>query len=1035
MKIFKRTLIILGFIAVLLAGTAVVIPFLFKDQLIAIVKEAANDNLNATLDFGDVQLSLLRNFPHLSFKIEDISLVGQGAFENLPLVRVRSFDLKLDLLSVLQSKKPIAIKSVRISRPEIQVLVLNNGLANYNIAKTAVEAEPSAAAPEEAVYKFNLDRYEISDGRLIYEDHAARLKILIGRLQHNGSGAFDTNLFDLKAITHIDSLTILYDDLAYLKNVEVDWATTLGVNQKEQLYAIKDNSLSVNALLIKLDGFVQLLENAMKINMNLSAPQNEFKNLLSLIPNACTQQFDQVESRGSFVLEAYSNGVYAFDHSAYPPFNLKLNIDQGYVKYPDLPLPIENIQSEIAVISPSSDFDDIRVEIPRLGWTISDRPFLGSFFLQDPISDPDFESSLKGSLDLEALSKAFPAYLDQEIGGILDMDLTMDAKMSTIEKERYDQIKLNGALNAENVRYPLDSYGYPGLYVRRANVLFSPSKATVNQFTAQAGRSDLTATGQINNLAAYFSPEKTMTGSFVVTSDYVDADEWYPAAPPASDTPVIAFEDTTRAAPQERPFDRFNIKVDLEAKKIKYTQYELEDTRAQAVVQPDLITVSNAVTRIKDSDFKAYGRIERLFEYLYEDGILGGQLMLQSNLINMNSLYAASTPETQKEELPATAYEAPLIPANIELAINTDIKELRYGEVGFWDLKGLLDIVDQSAVLQNMTARALGGDVLLSGQYDTRDPENPAFSLKYDLQQLDFVESFKKANTFRQLNPVAEFIEGKYSSSLILDGKLGKNLYPDLSSLNAQGFFETVDGMIKGFQPLQKIGNILQVKELQEAININDTRNYFELKNGFVNVQPFDLQVKDIKMNIAGRHSLTQQLDYTIKAQMPRTMLDKSGLGELAGEGLAVLEKQAQKLGIKVEQAAFVNLGIQVGGTIQKPDIKVSVLGLSNEDGEVVAQTDTSGTALGGVISEKVEQGKQRAKEEAERVIDSAKSIASEKTEAAKDSLSQKAEELKKQAEQRAKEILGQGDSTAVDSIKQALERWNPFKKKNKKNE
>ena len=1033
MKIFKRIIIFLGILAILVVGAAAVLPIIFKDQLIAIVKDVANDNLNAKLDFGDVQLSLLRSFPNLSFKLDDLSIVGNEEFEGLPLVKVKTIDLKLDVLSVLQSSKPVVVKSIQVDQPEIQVLVLKNGLANYNIAKTFDQAaQPSSS--ETAVYKFRLDNYEIKDGKLIYEDHSSDLKLLIDQLQHSGYGAFDTNIFDVDAVTSIDALSLFYDGMAYLKDAKVDWTTTLGIDQSQNLYAIKDNNLAVNALLIKLNGFVKLIEEGINLNMSLSAPENEFKNLLSLIPNAYTKDFEQVESQGNFILEAFSNGNFKYDQSEYPPFNVKLNINEGYIKYPGLPLAIQDINTDVAVNSPSSELDDIRVEVPIISWKLDGNPFIASLNLQKPISDPDFESSLKGSLNLADVQKAFPGYLDEDMAGVIDMDMSLAARMSTIEQERYEDLKLAGTLKASNIKYPLDSYGYPTLSIEQADVSFSPKTANIKQLNIRAGQSDIRGIGQINNLLAYFSPEKTMSGTFSLNANFINADEWYPVEAPTTTQTVISFEDTTQVVQQERPFDRFDFMVDLKADNIQYSIYQLEETQASGRVKPNLITIKQAFTKIKDSDFTASGNIDNLFDYLYDEGTLGGTLNLKSDFININSLYSAeeASATASTNDTSSVAFETPSIPERIEMIILTDVKEVKYAAMSFKNLVGQLDITEQAAVLENMAAKALGGDILLSGLYDTKDKDKPSFSMKYDLKRLDFVESFKSANTFRQLNPIAEFIEGKYNTSLILDGQLGKNMYPVFSSLNAQGFFETIDGLIKGLQPLQKIGSLLKIDEFQEAVQIKDTRNFFEMKDGFMEVKPFDVIIGGIKMNIAGGHSLDQNLNYTINARVPRAMLENSDIGSLAGEGLAILEKQAQKLGIKVEQAPFINLEITVKGGLKKPEIGVKVLGLSKEDGSMVAQTDSTGTQIGDVISGKVEDGKEEAKKQAEKAVDSVKVVANEKVDAVKDTLGKKADELKKQAADKAKEILGKGDTTTVDSIKQALEKWNPFKKKKK---
>lgn len=56
-KILKWTGISIGGIFLLL----LVLPFFFKGKIVEAVKQAANDNLNAVVNFDGVSLSLIRN--------------------------------------------------------------------------------------------------------------------------------------------------------------------------------------------------------------------------------------------------------------------------------------------------------------------------------------------------------------------------------------------------------------------------------------------------------------------------------------------------------------------------------------------------------------------------------------------------------------------------------------------------------------------------------------------------------------------------------------------------------------------------------------------------------------------------------------------------------------------------------------------------------------------------------------------------------------------------------------------------------------
>ena len=63
MKIVKRILIALLVLIILLVGTAIAVPILFKDRIVQIAKEEINKNVRADVDFSDVDLSLFKGFP------------------------------------------------------------------------------------------------------------------------------------------------------------------------------------------------------------------------------------------------------------------------------------------------------------------------------------------------------------------------------------------------------------------------------------------------------------------------------------------------------------------------------------------------------------------------------------------------------------------------------------------------------------------------------------------------------------------------------------------------------------------------------------------------------------------------------------------------------------------------------------------------------------------------------------------------------------------------------------------------------------
>jgi hypothetical protein len=55
-------------------AAAILIPILFKDKIEAAVKNEVNKNINAVVDWGDWDITILKNFPNLTVDIENVKV-------------------------------------------------------------------------------------------------------------------------------------------------------------------------------------------------------------------------------------------------------------------------------------------------------------------------------------------------------------------------------------------------------------------------------------------------------------------------------------------------------------------------------------------------------------------------------------------------------------------------------------------------------------------------------------------------------------------------------------------------------------------------------------------------------------------------------------------------------------------------------------------------------------------------------------------------------------------------------------------------
>lgn len=907
----KKTIKVIGALLLVLIIAAIAIPYFFKDQIVQAVKNDINKGVNAKVDFNDVSLSLFKSFPDLYFRIDQLSITGINEFEGYKLMDAERIKMSLDIMSVISADRPLEIHRISIQKPTINILILRDGKANYDIMKTSDAAVEESTA-EDSNFLLQLQSYAIEDAAFVYDDRSGGTYVEVEHLNHYGKGDFTQDLFDLGTTTSIGSLTAKSGGVTYLSKAKGAVELTLIADIANSRFTIKENAISLNALKLNMEGFVEMTGDKIKMDIKFDAPENTFKNFLSMIPSAYTADFNNVQANGNLAFDGFVKGSYEEKTGEIPAFLINLRIDHGDFKYPDLPLGMKGINITASINSPSSDLNEMVIDISNFSMELGNNPFEAKMKLWALQSDPHIDAKIKGTIDLMELSKAFPMDGVSTLNGIITANLTAKTSMSAIDAQDYENIDMAGALKVENLDYQADET--PQIKVEIMESSFSPKYVKLDRFDAQLGKSDISAEGTIDNFLAYFSPEKTMIGKMKIRSNYFDANEWMSAED--STQPSVA--DTTSNT-EEDVFDRFDFTVDAEISKMHYDIYDLTDAKLVGQVTPDKVTIDRFQTKIGESDFSLDGTVTNMFNYIYENETLKGVLNWTSNYINTNEILLLQGEDAEEE---MSVYP---VPEKVDLTLNMAIGEVLYTNIPLRDIKGKIEVADEVAMIRDGSANALGGHIVMNGTYNTQNIEEPKFDMDYKLSSLTYREAFDKLNTFQALAPIGKFIEGRFNTTFKISGNLGKDMLPVLKTLSLDGFIETIEGTLTNFIPLEGFANKLNLNFLK-SFDLRNTKNWFEVNNGNVIIKDFDVKTNGIDMVIGGTHGLDTDMAYHIKAKIPRKLLEKNAVGQAADKGLNFLQDQASKLGIDINQGEFVNIEALISGAMTKPNIKINLL-------------------------------------------------------------------------------------------------------------
>ncbi len=571
-KIIKITLIL---ITVIIAAI-IILPFAFKGKITEAAKSEANTGLNAKIEFQDVNLSLIKNFPDISAEIKKLTITGKDTFRNDTLINFKTLNATLDLMSVISGNE-IKVKQIKLEDPYINIKILKNGKANYDIVPEDTAAIQATEETNNAKFKINLDKVEITNGTIIYDDKESDIFAEMKNLNFNMSGDLTQDITEMKADITADYLTVAYEGIKYLNKVKTIFNADIKADLKNYVYTFKENNLKLNNAEIGFDGYVKMPEEDIFTDLTFKSKQTNFKDLLSLIPAVYKNDMQGIKTGGKFKINGYVKGKY--NETTMPAYGINLTVNNAYLQYTDLPESINNININMEVDAPEGNGDNITVNIKKASLTSAGNPFNMNATFKMTASDTEMNGKAKGKINLNSLKNLIETD-DMSLSGIIDADIFFKGKLSDIENEHYEKFNAGGNINLKNMK--INMTDMPEIKISDANMFLSPQYLNLKQFNMTAGASDFHFSGNLNNIFSYAFKDELLSGTFNFNSSYIDIDELSGTA--GTETDETTEQETSETEVIEIPRN-IDFVLNSDIKKIKYDNMTITDARGKIIVK------------------------------------------------------------------------------------------------------------------------------------------------------------------------------------------------------------------------------------------------------------------------------------------------------------------------------------------------------------------------------------------------------------------------------------------------------------------
>jgi len=650
-KFIKYTGISLGVIFILL----LIIPFFLKGPALKAIKKVINEQVNAQVAFDeDISLGLIRNFPDLSVGINNICIIGKDSFEGDTLAYIPKLSLTVDLMSAI-GEGPVALQKIGLRRPRIFLQTLESGTANWDIVKSDTTAKVATDTSGKG-FKLTLHLLEIEDATVDYNDRSIGFRTLITGMNHESSGDFTQDEFTLKTHTETDALTLTYGGMDWLQGIKSNIDAELGMNMKQMKFSFKEAKARLNELDIQSNGFVDLNEEDIEMDISFKALQNTFKSFLSIVPGMYSKDFENAEVSGALALQGSLKGT--MTDAKMPKTEIGLQVINGAFHYPQLSQSAQNINIDFVFSNPDGVPDNSIINLKRLQMNLAGAPISVKCLLKTPESNPYIDAEAKGSIELSKIKNLLPLEKGTDIAGMVNADLSMKGYYSQLSKTQVQNLQAGGKLEIKNLVW---KNAKESAQLSDFALQFTPQKISMPTCIGNVNGNDFNVSGILNQLPGYLFNDEALQGTLSFTSKFININSLM------SDSETPASQEGSTELPIIEIPKNLDLTLNTSIDKLIYEKYTLTGILGNVAAKDGILNLNKL-----------------------QADMLGGHVVLNGNydsrdtkhpITEINTTATGFTPSTTAANFPMIQKYAPifsklegLFDAGIELKSSLDSK-------------------------------------------------------------------------------------------------------------------------------------------------------------------------------------------------------------------------------------------------------------------------------------------------------------------------------------------------------------------------
>lgn len=504
LKIFKWFLIVSLSIIALTSALLIV----FKDDIKSYAIQEINKNLNKKLNVSYIDVSFWSTFPSLSLQFDNILI--HDKFDTLQKIDTafyaKQLVLKLNPLDIF--KGDYSVKKLEINHAQIHLKVNENNQVNYDFLKASESSDTSN-------FDFTLEEIQLTKTAFSYSNK-------ITKQQHSAfiqdidlSGDFTASVFTLHASTSLEINEIKSDAITLIKNKKANCSIAISIDNKNDLFEIKNADLKIQDLPFQLSGKVSKDSIVFAINAS-NLP------LTDVAKNFSVQELDKVREmngEGTFGFNLSIKGENKTDKPT--QISANFNVKNGR---------LQSNEYTLNSINGNGYYSNQNGENILCLKSLSFKSKAGNFSSNLTINSfdkPRIKGKANGYLNLAAVHHLFGPIGMKQLNGTVQLNSSFHLTLNDIQYNPKDiTVKdLRGNILLKNINAQLlnDPREFKNI---NGEIVVRNQNAGLNNLQLNVGETDLLINGDLKGIASYFKGNGTLNTNVRIDAKHINVNDF-----------------------------------------------------------------------------------------------------------------------------------------------------------------------------------------------------------------------------------------------------------------------------------------------------------------------------------------------------------------------------------------------------------------------------------------------------------------------------------------------------------------------------